>query len=552
MSNEDPEYEERLRRRLEILRKEFEDGTISIPDDEELTKSLLAMRVDRSGKVDLSTVDGLVRSLALATEGMRWRENVKAGNSLRDINEEYFRFINIQFGEMYRGALERGLTINQAARVLASSEEHRKEVNESLPELLEQMTEFWSTVDDATIFHLQDYRGLKAVFGGDLFPASDGASIRTSAVYADTAIVPDPFLQSDHIFGRAEEHIKAFYFFKAALNLCSVARLALADVDPPIICVLPHPSDLSDGRREFVRFEMERLGLVHAGRIFGREFESSEQLFDFGKTLTTPEELQRALADPKRLLFDTDFDGPLEEQLKRYVEGVRVRVPTMTPGELVAFHCNGRMGQASDLLLKSRELHGVPMMDAPTSWVHLRWCLEYLADKDVAGERLVDQHILHALDDDRRGPLAWLGNIPEDALIEMRTTGGLHEVREKLGAGLNGIVGRDPADFSASSARVYANLDEWMSEHQKALEELRKAKLKFAGVDVASCIVYGAVEVAAAIGIPGVSLVNTFFEQTSGTPKLRELPAKYAQLRDQAHALSSSTAGIFFGARQGS
>lgn len=551
MTEADPEYEERLRRRLELLRQQLEEGKISFSAaiSDEVANSLSAVRSDAKGQVDLATVDSVVRSLAVAVEGAKWREDLKSANSLRDINEEYFRFINVQFAGLYEESLQRGLSVHEAAIALSSSAEYRASVCEIIPEFVEQVREFWAGVSDPALFHLQDFRGLKAVFGGDLFPPANGATVRTSAVYADTAILPDPFLQSDHLFQRSPDHLKAYYFFKAALSLCSVARLALADLDPPIVCILPHPSQLSESVADFLKFEMERLGLLHAGKIFGREFETVEEFWKFGATLATVDELSAAMADPSRLLFDTEFVGSLDHQLAQFVQGLTLPVPNMTPGQLVGFHCSGRMSQASGLLLKSREIHGVPLIDAPTSWAHFRWCLEYLADTDRLGRNLVDEHTLHALAGGADTPIAWLGGVPEDALIEMRTTGGLHEVREKLAAGLNGVVQRGPDDFISSSARVYANIDEWMREHQAALRGLRNARLKFAGVDVATCVVYGAIEIASAIGVPGISLVNTFLEQTVGTPKLADLPAKYSALQAQAKALSNSTAGVFFGAK---
>jgi hypothetical protein len=69
-------YEQRLQRRLLLLRKHFEEGKIRIPKDPQLEKSLLAMRYAPDGSVDLNTVDGVVRSMALAVEGLSTKKNL--------------------------------------------------------------------------------------------------------------------------------------------------------------------------------------------------------------------------------------------------------------------------------------------------------------------------------------------------------------------------------------------------------------------------------------------------------------------------------------------
>lgn len=64
-ANEDEEkaaYEERVRERLVILK---------------VIESLQAVRYGPDGKIDLDTVDGLVRALALTVEHIKYREESK-------------------------------------------------------------------------------------------------------------------------------------------------------------------------------------------------------------------------------------------------------------------------------------------------------------------------------------------------------------------------------------------------------------------------------------------------------------------------------------------
>jgi hypothetical protein len=73
------------------------------------------------------------------------------------------------------------------------------------------------------------------------------------------------------------------------------------------------------------------------------------------------------VVDPSRVLFDTEWGGSPLQQLERALssdwEGM---LPSKGhAGYLPAFQCFGQMGQATDLLFKSRYLSGTPLIEAP-------------------------------------------------------------------------------------------------------------------------------------------------------------------------------------------
>ncbi|MGD6739236.1 hypothetical protein ACP5PY_24030 [Photobacterium leiognathi subsp. mandapamensis] len=101
-TKEQLEYEERLRRRLKILQDQLKQGKVHIAEGLKITESLEAVRMDKNGVVDLDTVDGLVRSMALAITEMNDREETKKLASLSDIQNAYFNFFEQNFGEYYK------------------------------------------------------------------------------------------------------------------------------------------------------------------------------------------------------------------------------------------------------------------------------------------------------------------------------------------------------------------------------------------------------------------------------------------------------------------
>ena len=92
-SIEEVEYEQRLRRRLKILQEQFKEGKIRIAEGLDVEKSLLAVRNGPDGEVDLDTVDGLVRSMALAVTAIHDRGELKKEASLSEIQNMYFLLI---------------------------------------------------------------------------------------------------------------------------------------------------------------------------------------------------------------------------------------------------------------------------------------------------------------------------------------------------------------------------------------------------------------------------------------------------------------------------
>ena len=70
------EYEARLRERLKLLKEHLESGKVLISEGLQVADSLKAVRYDADGKIDLDTVDGFVRSMALGVEGMHYREEI--------------------------------------------------------------------------------------------------------------------------------------------------------------------------------------------------------------------------------------------------------------------------------------------------------------------------------------------------------------------------------------------------------------------------------------------------------------------------------------------
>ena len=338
-------YEANLQRRLKILRQFFEKGRIKLAKGLKVIESLKAVRYAPDGSVDLNTVDGLVRAMALGIEATHEREELKKGIPLAEIQTTYFRFLDNNFGDFYKIMVERGLTPHQAGLAASRNNGAIEEITKPIPDFLRTIEEFWAASADAAYAHVEDMDGtFKGVFGGDLFPSQNQNIVSKCGLYTDTLILPDPFIRTKFLFelGNAKEN--AYYLLKHALSLLQYRDLACADLTPPIIVILPDLSLIDKSKQEFFRTLGNDDALIHSGKVFGRTFGSIAELNEYAGTLNTLDSVVSKIADRGRVLFDAELKGDLRVQITKASQGKYAKIiGTTHPGLIVASLPLGRM-----------------------------------------------------------------------------------------------------------------------------------------------------------------------------------------------------------------
>jgi hypothetical protein len=431
------------------------------------------------------------------------------------------------------------------ARFASESAAAVSDLDPQIDGFLEAIDQFWSSVADAAHYHIQDISGSKAVFGGDLFPSYAKNIASSVGLYVDTIVLSDPFLQSKHVFDLNDKKQRVYYFVKHAVNLLQYKDIATAGTNNPIVTIVPFRSTIDAEETDFLRRATLKDALKHATALFGRDFESWDAVLEFTSSLDSPEKLVSELAQPDRLVFDLDWKGSHLEQINRALKDVYGQFVGQHAGNLVAAQCFGRMGQATDILLKSRYLSGTPMIDAPTSWRYFNWKLEYNSALDLGDHTPL--HMVRGLQHAASTDAQWLGNIPPAALIEMRKQGAFEEIRNVLSAGIDDIAKVNPKGFYRSSDKIIDNINNAFDRHQVEIKNLSGKKLRFAGHDLGSWLVTGALEITAAItGDPSFAVAGVVANQALDAPKLREIPSKFLSLKNAHAELRKSPMGMLF------
>jgi len=479
---------------------------------------------------------------------MHDREELKKEASLSEIQNMYFKFIEDNFGQFYEMMLKQNLTPHDAGRALTQNQKTIDGITENLDEFLNVIDQFWEGVSEIAHIHVEDMHGnLKGIFGGDLFPSHDENIASKCGIYTDTIVLPDPFLRSKHIFANYPKKDQAHYLIKHAMNILQYKDLACADVEIPIVVILPDQAALQEEEREFFYSLGKQDSLVHAGKLFNRNFESFEELIDFAQELDTIERAVAEISDKSRVLFDTEWTGDIASQLNQALESDHYKPFVDSPGMLLASQSLGRMSVSNELLVKSRRLNGTPIIDAPTSWRYLVWKMEYDAERAENELQSENLHVVKGLSDLANGEMQWLGNIPPESLIEIRKEGAMDEIRNILGKGVNELIETNPSNFHRSRDQIFENINNAFSQHQKNIDELTAKKWKFAGKDIGSWLVVGSLEVTAAItGIPVWGMATIAADQVLDVPKLKDIPQSIRDLSDENNKLKKSPVGMLF------
>ncbi len=545
---EKQQYEASLRRRLEILKTQIESGKFKIQQGLSLGESLKKVRYASDGSIDLNTVDSSVRAAALAVEHIHDRNELVRKIPLIDIQGSYFHLLEVNFGEFYKIMSEKGVTPHDIATFYAKSDERVAGLNKSLPEFLELLKEFWSEMEEVTFYHLQNLTNhTKGVFGGDLFPSNRENIASKCSIYIDTLILPCPFIRSLMMFDHWTPKQRTYYCIKHALNVLKYKTLALEQIYPPIVAIFPDRASFERSEKEFfTKLGMEDA-IIHGSKIFGRQFTTFEEMMEFAGELKTIEQVEAQIVDKERVLFDVDWKGTLSEQINDALEDNIDLVKTLSPGVFIASLAMGRMAVSNELIVKSSRLNGVPIIDAPTSWKYFNWKLEYDSENASRALGTPDLHIFRALQSMSETESKWIGNIPPEALIELRRSGATEEIRQMLNQGITGIIEIDPLNFKASTDQVFSNFNDAMVKHQQAIDALSRAKWKFAGEGIASWLVTGTVTVAAAAtGNPLWALAPLIAGGLVPGPKLLEIPTTILDFAQQSSSLKRSPMGMLF------
>lgn len=464
---------------------------------------------------------------------------------MEDIQEAYFSMVTQSFGDLEKFRKEVHATPYEMARWLAVQDDLIKANVAGILDFVAEVRDFWEHVAPPIWMHTQEQQTLKAVFTGEIFPDAGQNPASMYGFYVDTVVLPDPFLKMADVLPLMSERKRVSEIARLGLQMLQFRDLALTIADPPLLVVLPDRFGLETDYQSSITDIAAPDAVYHASRLFGREFLDSADVVDFVTGFETPAEVVGAIRRSEYLLFDVDWRGTPVQQLQRYLSSSLALPGIDQPGLQLWMQIVGRMGQATDALIRSAEVGGVPVMHAPTSWRWFNWKLERGGGDEPSDRDLEHLHTVQALRTAAGNQFRWFGNVPPEALVAMRQEGALEEIRHMLSDGVAELAAASPTNFVATTNQVVGNLRLAFSDHQRAIREIEAKRWKFAGRDVSTFLVTGAVEIAAAttgnIPLALAGLVGGMFAKS-----VPDLLAYRRELRSNRKQLDSSPVGLLF------
>jgi hypothetical protein len=537
---------EELHRRIELLRKNLNEGKLHIPEHlmDGFRESLSKVKFAADGMVNPDTVDGRIRSMCLAVAHLNDRQEWKEAVTLKQIQESYFQRVELAFGDLFEKMQKANANPYSFSGWYCSEVENVTNALPIIDEFLEEIQSFWGNISEPTWIHLEDSIDSKAVFTGELFPDGKSNIASSTGLYFDTTILPDPFLRIRPLLKVMSDKDICYDIIRLALQVLSYKELALAELDKPIIAILPDRNYLDNDYQKFIFDCAISDTIEHTKTILNEEFSNEEEVAEYYGQFTDAQEIVKKLIKPEKLIFATEWDGDLATQINRFLKEEASKLGAMKPGQAVYMHLFSRFSQANDAFQRSLELKGTPIIRAETSWIWYNQMLEYNAGNSTT-KSLNDLHIGRALNTTVKKEMSWMGNIPPASLIEMRQTGALDEIRHILSGSIKDLTSLNPKNFYRTGDQVFDNLDGAFREHERKIKDLSSKKWIFAGKDISSFVVVGGIEITAALtGLPMYGTLGSMASMTGVIPTVKDLKEKYRALTAEESKISNTGIGI--------
>ncbi|HCR0071122.1 TPA: hypothetical protein OMT76_004088 [Klebsiella aerogenes] len=548
----DEDYISGLTDRVFLIKSQLEAGKLHIASHliDGFRESFDKIKLRSDGKVDPTTVDGRIRAMGAAVNHFFERNEIKKKFNITDFQEAYYRILFGNFYQFYDDFIKSKAEPYQVAHFISEQSDFVEHLDQIFPDLLSDVKGFWEASYEIGEIHLQDGEQLKANFAGDLFPAYTENAVSSTGLYIDTMILPCPILRVGRLHGVTNKKHFCFLLMKHVLTCMTYRDLALEDIEPAIVLVLPDKRDFRDEHNEGLHERATPFILSHAQYLYDRRFESKDELLEFSSSLSDVDKVFKELKRPERLVFDAEWGPGGRAQLERHLaDPERLKSPILdgNPGIEVMFTCTGRMPQALAARINSQDFRSTPFINAETSWIYYTWLMEYEAlDFKVDDETLKNLHMVNALTKGMQGEFSWLGDIPLKNILEIRRNGLMPEVRDVLSSGVSEVINSSPYDYNASSQRVIDNVDKAFIQHQRFLDKVKREKLRILGVEVAPFVVNGVFGIASALINKPELAMTSFALGTLGLPSLKDIRTSFKNREEKLANYKKTATGLMF------
>ncbi|HRI06369.1 MAG TPA: hypothetical protein PKW35_01065 [Nannocystaceae bacterium] len=369
--------------------------------------------------------------------------------------------------------------IQAMGRAMESDSSLARRLFTSGGEAMQRLAAFYEKSGGYLFRAAKELSGLKMVLGGtQSFTRSGIDAVRSMMLYADTIAVPDPVFR----WLEVENENEAFRLprmLEDVLNTLALRPLVDADLPFPAIIVFPSWEGRLDRYDLQTQDSQERMMMQFFCHYFDVDFEDITEIFEFAER--NPDKVIEKI-ESARLLVAPGASG--NEAFAAQIEMIRKsmannRAPEyqnfaskVHPATLAINTIMERLGPLYHLNENAGEMEASPLMSLPVHWRYYE-LLAAATEGILIREGVIPLEAASVAKSLSFSDRHWLGDVPIDALVELRRRGENREFRRRLGAQLDELRATTPETIDRTTRLVERALRELAAEHERDLEALR-------------------------------------------------------------------------------
>lgn len=474
--------------RVLMARKALQDGKLHVPPHmDALAQEIKQAPLLANGLVDTTALSSealmLARMSGLAVQhGKHEAAPAPSTMSSADMQETLFALFAQLFGALTGRAVE--LVNNEEEirdlmvwRVRHDTEDFRSRTNE----VLDALASFYDANTILLFRRAQQLGGMRLLSGGQRkFEGSALTSLRLTALYADTQLIPDPiypFLEGDLKLNAVHLQMAIALFHMLKLRPLVDARLPV----PPVFVFPSFERSLQEGDAH-TKLGIEKLIVSVIGPHCKGTIESLDDLAAYVRR--QDDTFAQDLLNARLFVPPNGTPGQLlsvaqaREAYLGELTGIRAQdeVEELKRWPASALIVNGimeRLFPHYHLLENADEMNAQPLLSQAAHWHYFEMSARASAQALVRTNVLSEQsyQTLRAIQDDSMG---WLADIPMDTLRDLIANNEHRWFREEMNAHTERVAMQSPIDADAMVREVNHGLAAMVQKQQAVMNEIQK------------------------------------------------------------------------------
>lgn len=477
---------------------------------------------------------------------------------MSSVEEKYFLILKDYFSDLFEWIEKKGSnSTNPMSEIFKIySPDLMKNTLDSLTYDLSKLN--W----DAQLVKIKKIGGLKTVYLGDAFtyqkkPTQTFDFLKKTALYADTSIIRDSILSEALAYqNRGTGEGLSFPFIAYhALSILKIEGLFASDIEPQI-CTLAPSSFLTlqkQGIREKTdKLINEKIFPFYVSEIFGKVFESDEELTDYLEQFKSFEEFKSVLKKSK-VVFESPTGEKMDTEVafngvKEYYEEKYWRQFSFS--EALFLFLRSRYSWIPYEIINTKNLTSNFVTDFKGVWNNYTRYLKKdneLINKFIEKPPVTkDTLVIQAL---QQQEFSWLGDIPLYKIHELRERGELGEMREILGENINEIKNAKDIDFVETASQINYSLSEKFKKHEHEVKNLDKTYRRKYKINVPTLIASGTLGIISAV-FPNIASFTGIASLLSGSYSVPNLIKDYLEKKGKVESLKEKPIAMLFDAKK--